>query len=423
MNPEDRSTRVLLYIVYFIYFFCGMAQCFEGVFLPEFKEYFHLNYQQQMYTMFAKNIPFLLAVGVGYLVKRIGYKNCMSAAMLLFAAGTLLLIPGLTTGRYEIVLLGFFLVGMGFNCELVAGNPMLSALGPAKDSSSRLNLGNALGAVAQIIAPATIAFIIPAAVVTLEGKLPYMEGLFAVLGVVLVLVAVVTMLAKNVDIAESFASASPPRAEGSGPGSIWTQWKLLWGFVIIFLVLGVEAGLFSFYRNYLEDPSIAGMSSHESQRLFTVYFAIFALGRLVGAWVQKRVHPAAHLVFNLGGAIVCLGFVMFAKGTAAVVAVTAIGFFVSVFFPTLYSLVIVGMGDLTGQASGLLTMGFVGCALIPVLQGRLADTIGLQLCYALGVGAYLLALLYALDRWRKYQDFSHKARSDFDRIRQPEPIS
>jgi FHS family L-fucose permease-like MFS transporter len=98
---------------------------------------------------------------------------------------------------------------------------------------------------------------------------------------------------------------------------------------------------------------------------------------------------------------------MFAKGTAAVVAVTAIGFFVSIFFPTLYSLVIVGMGDLTGQASGLLTMGFVGCALIPVLQGRLADTIGLQLCYALGVGAYLLALLYALDRWRKYQDFSH----------------
>ena len=71
-----------------------MTQCFEGVFLPEFKEYFHLNYQQQMYTMFAKNIPFLLAVGIGYLIRYIGYKHCMTAAMALFRSARFCWCPG-----------------------------------------------------------------------------------------------------------------------------------------------------------------------------------------------------------------------------------------------------------------------------------------------------------------------------------------
>ncbi len=398
MKPERRTVQALLYAVYFIYFFCGMTQCFEGVFLPEFKEYFQLNYQQQMYTMFAKNIPFILAVAIGYLVKRVGYKNCMTLAMALFGAGTLVLIPGLRTHSYQLVLLGFFLIGVGFNCELVAGNPMLSALGPAKDASSRLNLGNALGAVAQIIAPATLSLIIPAAVVSVRGKLPYMQGLFAALGISLLAVALVTALMRNVDVAASFTEA--PDAVGSKGGNIWTNVHLLAGFFVIFLTLGVEAGLFSFYRNVLEDPAVAGLTAHQSQRMFTIYFTLFAAGRLAGAWTQRRIRPAAHLLLCLVAALVCLAGVVLSKGYVAVAAVTAIGFFISVIFPTLYALAIGGMGARTGQASGLLTMGFVGCAFVPVLQGRLADTIGLQNSYVLGIGAYSIAGLYAFQSYR-----------------------
>jgi len=128
-STEPRSTRVLLLTVYSIYFFCGMALCFEGAFNPEFKDYFQLSYQQQQYTTFAKNIPFALAVFIGLLIPRLGYKNCLSIAMGLFAVGTLLLVPGLQSGSYGLVLAAFFVIGMGFNFELVAGNPLLSGLG------------------------------------------------------------------------------------------------------------------------------------------------------------------------------------------------------------------------------------------------------------------------------------------------------
>ena len=244
---------------------------------------------------------------------------------------------------------------------------------------------------AQIIAPATLSFIIPAAVIAVDAKLPYMERLFVALGVVLALVSVVAFITRDIDIAASFGSGG----QGSAVrGAIWSHSRVMLGFVTIFLILGVEAGLFGFYRNFLEDPGVGRMTAHQSQLLFTVYFAVFAFGRLAASWVQTKMLPTTHLIISLAGAMACLATAVLAKGMFAVAAVTAIGFFVSVLFPTLYSLAIENMGELTGQASGLLTMGFVGCALIPVLQGKLADSIGLQHSYALGLASYLFAMFY-----------------------------
>jgi FHS family L-fucose permease-like MFS transporter len=394
---ETRSANILLYLVYFTYFFCGLTQCFESVFLPEMKEYFHLNYQQQMYIMFAKNIAFLLAVLVGAKVLRIGYKNCMTIAITLFGAGTLLLVPGLRMAQYSLVLAAFVVIGCGFTIQIVAGNPLIGALGPPKGSSSRLNFGNALGAISQIIAPATLTIIIPAAAISVQTKLPYIQGIFIAFGIGLLVIAVVTILVNDVDMRESLREVSAA-AQFSGT-SVWSP-RIVLGFVAIFLVLGTEASLFGFFRNYLEDSAVAGLSAHQSERLFTIYFAVFALGRMMAAWIQKHLRPAVHMTFHLVAAILCLLIVMYTTGTVAVIAVVALGFFVSIFFPTLYSMAIENMGDLTGQASGILTLGFLGCAIVPVLQGKLADSIGLPLSYGMGLFGYLFALFYVYRNWR-----------------------
>jgi len=395
-DPENRSSRALLATVYFIYFFCGMAMCFEGAFNPEFKDFFHLTYEQQQFTTFAKNLPFALAVFIGLLIPRIGYKNCLSVAMALFAVGTLLLIPGLQTGNYGLILCAFLVIGLGFNFELVAGNPLLSGLGSPTGSSSRLNLGNALGAIAQIIAPLFLVVIIPASATTVTSKLPYMQGLFAVIGIILIGICILTLVTRNVDVSARLSSAGKSSAKTAPGGGLWTQPKVMLGFVTIFLVLGAEAGLFSLFRNYVEDPDVAGVSAHNSQALFTMYFSTFALGRLAGSWVQKQIKPAYTLAFNTVAALLLVGLMTVAKGPLAIVAIILLGFFVSIFFPTLYSLAIEGLGDQTAKASGLLTMGFLGCALLPVLQGKLADTIGLQRSFLMCVVPYCFALFYAL---------------------------
>jgi FHS family L-fucose permease-like MFS transporter len=397
---NNHAADVLLYTIYAVYFFNGMALCFEGAFNPELKDFFHLSYQQQMYTMFAKNIPFVFAAAIGLLITRIGYKNCLTAALLLFAVGTGLLVIGLNARSYGTVLAGFLAIGIGFNFQLVAGNPLLCSLGAPETGSSRLNLGNALGAIAQIIAPLIISLIIPETVVSVNEKLPYIKGLFIVIALLLAAFALFTWTARDAatfENAETSAAKKPPSAQAATSSA--AGW--LFGFIAIFLILGAEAGLFGFYRNYLEDPKIAGLTSHQSQRMFTIYFGVFAAGRLAGAWIQKRIRPAAMLIFNLVAALILLAPVAAAHGPAAVVAITALGFFVSILFPTMYSLGIEGMGLRTARVSGFLTTGFLGCALLPLAQGRIADAVGLQRSFLLCLAPYAFALIFAAGHLRK----------------------
>lgn len=393
-TTASKSSRRLLYTVYLIYFLCGMALCFEGAFNPEFKDYFRLSYQQQQYTTFAKNIPFTLAIGIGFLIPKIGYKNCLTLAMGLFASGTLLLIPGLQHAHYGLVLAAFFLIGLGFNFELVAGNPLLTSLGPPEDGSSRLNLGNALGAIAQIIAPLVLSLIIPISAVGVPDKMPYMKGLFLVIAIFLIALFVLTLVTHAPLTSLNFEASTPSSTPASA--SLWRHPRVVFGFLTIFLVLGAEAGLFGFFRNYVEDPTVAGVSSHSSQQLFTLCFATFALSRLLGSWVQKRIRPERTLLFNGVGALAVLGVLLTAHSRLAIAAMLLLGFFVSTFFPTLYALAIKGLGDQTAKASGLLTMGFLGCAVLPVLQGKLADTIGLQRAFCVCLLPYLAVVFYAL---------------------------
>lgn len=392
---KNPSTDRLLYSVYFIYFFCGMAMCFEGAFMPEFKEHFQLTYQQQMYTMFAKNIPFVVfSILIGLLSKKIGFKNCLTIAMFLFAIGTGLLIPGLQSGNYAVVLVAFFIIGTGFNFELVAGNPLLSGLGDHAGSSSRLNLGNALGGIAQIIAPLIILIILPVSVVTVKDKIPYMNGLFLAIAIILVVTGLLTLILKNGKI--NFDEQKDNQLVQSVPvESVWHNKKLILGFIAIFIALGAESGIFGLYRNYLEDPTIAALSSHQSYILYTIYFATFAVGRLVGAFVQKRINPALTLVFCVMVAMVLLLIMMTTTGIVAVVSITMLGLFISIFFPTLYAISIEGMGKNTAIASGLLTMGFLGAAILPVLQGKLADWLGLKYSFLISIATYSYVLYFA----------------------------
>jgi FHS family L-fucose permease-like MFS transporter len=215
------------------------------------------------------------------------------------------------------------------------------------------------------------------------------QWLFAFLAAVLAAVAVVTVFAKNVDVDAAFNTAAPP-------GSVLSNRRLLFGFLTITICLGVEAGQFGFFRNFVEEPAIAGVSANVSEQLFTVYFAVFAAGRLIASRVQRKISPEKHVVINMIGAAVFLALSLVSHGAAAIAAVTILGFFTSILFPTLYAIAIENMGPMTGRASGLLTMGFIGCAFIPVLQGRMADAAGLQNSYAIGFTAYGLAAIYAI---------------------------
>jgi FHS family L-fucose permease-like MFS transporter len=362
--------------------------------MPEFKEHFRLDYTHQMYILFAKNFPFILfSIPIGYMIKMTGYKNCLALSLLLFAIGTFLLAPALKERNFGVLIFAFFINGIAFNCEIVSWSPMLVALGEPAGGSARMNLGNALGAIAQIVAPLVIVLIIPASIVSLHDKLPVLEKLFVTLSILLLAFSLFLFFRKGSDI--RFETGQDEHSKAS----LWKNRRVLGGLFSLFLVLGVEAGIFGLYRNFLEDPLVGNMNAHQSQVLFMIYFALFASGR-VAAWLfQKKLGTVRYTMGNLLIAIILMAMTVSLHGSGAVWCLTAAGFFISTLFPSLYSLSIAGLGDMTSIASGLLSMGMLGAAVLPVLQGWLADMNGIQRSFLIVFIPYLYTIYFI---WKEH---------------------
>ncbi|MBA2249324.1 MAG: hypothetical protein H0W12_03935, partial [Chitinophagaceae bacterium] len=122
----------------------------------------------------------------------------------------------------------------------------------------------------------------------------------------------------------------------------------------------------------------------------------FAAGRLAASWIQKRISATTTMLYSLFIAQFIVLVIIFSRGITAIVAVTLLGFFVSIFFPTVYALAIEGLGERTGQASGILNMGFLGSALLPVLQGKFADLFSLPLSYSIAILPYAFVVYFVM---------------------------
>ena len=403
MKNTEQTIKQLLWVVYAIYFFNGMAMCFEGTFNPEIKELFALDYMRLMYLMFAKNIPFLLlSVVVGILAQKIGLKNTLSIAMIISAVGTVGIAVGIQTMNYPVVLTAFFIIGSAFTFQLVAGNPLLSELGSPEQSSVRLNFANALGAIAQMVGMLIVYLILPATIIKAIDKIPYITSILYSIALLLLILGIMPFFLRW-DDKQVHGQHSETKIYQNDV-SVWRETKIVLGLVTLFFVLGVEAGIFGLFRNFAEDPEIGNMDTSSSILCYTFYFIFFATGRFLGAALQRRILPSRYLLVSAIAALCCITLTFFTKGMTAVVYLIAVGFFASVFFPTIYSIAIEGMGQRIAKASGILTMGMIGGAILPVLQGKFADMADLQYSFIMTALVYLFVIYFALRYYHKEED-------------------
>src|SRR5215469_1833888 len=120
------------------------------------------------------------------------------------------------------------------------------------------------------------------------------------------------------------------------------------------------------------------------------------IGRFLGAPVLRKIKAGNVLALCAIAAALLVTVSMMTGGLAAMLTILAVGFFNSIMFPTIFSLGVAELGPLTGNGSGLLNMAIVGGAVLPVIQGVIADSIGLHHAFVLPVICYLYILFYAL---------------------------
>jgi len=216
-------------------------------------------------------------------------------------------------------------------------------------------------------------------------KLPYLIIGLALIG----LGAVIAM----------FKLPAMPEAERRGATgtkeSVWKYRHLVLAAIGIFVYVGAEVSIGSFLINYFTQTNIGNVSEVVAAGYVSYYWGGAMVGRFIGSAILQKL--PTDVVLGIAALVACalVACSMLAFGHVAMWAIIFVGLFNSVMFPSIFTLGIAKLGPLTGDGSGLLVMAIVGGAIIPLVQGALADRIGIHHAFILPAICYLYIAYYA----------------------------
>ncbi|MBV8503684.1 MAG: sugar MFS transporter [Paucibacter sp.] len=409
-----------LALVTALFFMMGLITSLNDVLIPHLKAVYTLNYVQAMLVQFCFfGAYFIVSLPAGMLIRRMGYQGGTVAGFLLAAVGALLFYPAANSG-YAAFLGAFFVLAAGITILQVAANPYVTVLGDPRTASSRLTLTQAFNSLGTTIAPGIGGALILAGAALSPGDLAHMLpaqqaayrqaeaaavqmpylGLAATLG----LLALLFTLVRLPKIAGEDTAASVAQ----GATSLLSHRRLMLGVVGLFTYVGAEVSIGSFLINFLAEPTVMGLAPAAAARYVSYYWGCAMIGRFIGFAAMRFISPGKALAFNALAAIVLVLCAVFGQGPLALWSIVLVGLCNSIMFPTIFSMSVHKLGPMTGQASGVLCMAIVGGAVVPFLQGALADAIGLRWSYFLPMACYGFILYFGCRYANMYREARHE---------------
>jgi FHS family L-fucose permease-like MFS transporter len=378
-----------------LFFMWGFITCLNDILIPHLKAIFDLTYTQSMLVQFCFfGAYFLVSLPAGQLVKKVGYQKGIVAGLVVAAFGCLMFYPAASMHSYAMFLTALFVLASGITILQVSANPYVTLLGPKKSASARLTMTQAFNSLGTTVAPYLGAlFILNEAANSMSSvqsadsvKVPYL-----ILTAALLLLAAIFAWLKLPHI-----SSAETQVDEVVEGSAWQYRHLVLGAVGIFVYVGAEVSIGSFLINFFGQQDIAGLAETDAAKYLTYYWGGAMVGRFIGAAVMQKVAAGKVLGFNASLAMVLILIAILTSGSLAMWAILLVGLCNSIMFPTIFSLAVTGLGKHTSQGAGVLCLAIVGGAIVPLLQGVLADLIGIQLSFILPVFCYGYIVYYGL---------------------------
>lgn len=413
-NTTGKSYALPFALVLSLFFLWGMAHNLDAILIPHLKKACQLNNRQSTLIDTAVFMAyFLMAIPAGMLLKKFGYKNSIIIGLLLFAGGALLFIPAANTLTYGIFLGALFIIGCGLATLETAANPYSAVLGDPAGATTRLNLAASFNGVASVVGPLLGTKLILSgkeytkeqlAAMTSSDRMHYLLGEAAsvkvpymVLAGVLIAVAILFYFSNLPEIKNI---SKEPTTGGSFFGALRHR-HLLWAVVAQFFYVGAQVCVTSFFIR------MAKQGGHFDEKtagyyLSWVYGLLFLLGRFAGTALLKYVKSNVLLsVYAVLAALLCL-VAIFGDGEYVIYALGAIGFFMSIMFPTIFALGIDGLGDDTKPGSSWLIMSIVGGAIMPYIMGTVIDLNGdnVQIGYIIPLLCFLVILYFGINGYK-----------------------
>lgn len=430
--PATTDVRAMT-IVTALFFLWGFITCLNDILIPHLKSIFDLNYFKVMLVQTAFfSSYFLFAWPSGKVVEWRGYKQSLVIGLVVMAAGALMFLPASAIPSFGVFLVALVMVAAGMTLLQVAANPYVANLGPPETASSRLNLAQAFNSLGTTVAPffgsaliLTAATLTPAQLHSLSAAL---QQQYRIVQASSVRVPYVILALTMLTLAAALGLLKLPRlqfTEAMRPGaatatsrrdSIWKHPRLVFAAIGIFVYVGAEVSIGSFLINYMELPHIAHLAEKTAASFVAVYWGGAMLGRFVGSAILKKVRTGALLCFAAICAFVLVvasiktsytsgvwiypmhlgrwNWTLYLPKSTPMWTILSVGFFNSVMFPSIFTLGIEGLGELTSMGSSVLVAAIVGGAALPLLQGRLADAVGVQRALVIPVICYAYIVIF-----------------------------
>lgn len=398
-HSKDKLTsypNIYLSII-LLFFIWGFITLLNDLLVPIFKAHFQLNYTRALLVQFVFFATyFLLALPMSTLVNYLRYKKSIIAGLFIIAIGALSFIPAHHYESYYLFLLALFILASGVVTLQVSANPLITLLGAQKTASARLTLAQAINSAGTVLGP-----LIVAGIISNTTLVP----IYIVMAIVAILTAwFISTRNFNIScITKPVNQSNHPKNESNTSDlKLWQSTGFMFSILGIFFYVGAEVASGSLIISFAQLPNILSLSIKRASYYLSIFWGLAMIGRFLGSYLLTHFKDSFLLLI---AACINIGLVLMLTlnhGAIAFASILSLGLFNSIMFPVIFAM---GIGHFSNasqknRAAGYLIMAIVGGAVIPILQGGLADHFGLQHSFFLLLLCYGFIALFGFAHMR-----------------------
>lgn len=392
LSMEKKNSYVLpLILIISMFFMWGMAGNLNDILIKQFKKSFELTDLQSGFVQSAFYMGyFLLAIPASIVMRKYNYITGIIIGLILYAAGAFLFFPAAENNSYAFFLFALFVIASGLAFLETAAGPYVLALGKPETATFRLNLAqsfNPIGCVTGVLVGQH--FILTGIEYTKEElakmspealKAYYLteahsvQTPYLIIGAIILLFAIIIAFTKFPTIKDE---------ETTNTSSTRKTLKLLLSrqsfkqsVIAQFFYVGAQVCIWSFLIRYIQD-TIPGTPEKSAANFLTISLVVFTLGRFIGTALLKKIKDNKLLwVYSLINVVLTAVGILF-PGTIGLWALVGTSFFMSIMYPTIFSLGIKDLNEHTKLGASILVMAIIGGAVLTLAMGRLSDLAGI----------------------------------------------
>lgn len=399
----EKKYVVVLAFVTSLFFFWAIALTMGDVLNKHFQNVLHISksksglVQLSIFGAYA-----LMGIPAGYFMKRFGYKIGVILGLVLFAGGCFLFVPAANHASFDFFRIALFILALGMATLETVAHPFVAALGNEKTSDQRVNFAQSFNGLGAIVGPLLGGVFIFGGAGE-DHSLDSVKSLYTCIGIVILFLAITFSLikvpslkdphAEEAELLDHAAGNNAGTSESNPDAPLWKQRHFIWAVIAQFFNIAAQGGTWAFFINY----GVEKMNLQETQAsyYFSLSMAMMMIGRFIGTFLMRYIAPNKLLaIFTACNIVLCL-VISQSFGWVSFVSLIMLNLFLSVMYPTIFSLGLKRLGNKVQQASSFLVMAMFGGAVFPPLMGHIAET-DVAHAYLLPIICYVIIILFAL---------------------------